>query len=328
MVMVYIGEDDPTRGDSHGFKGIGQRMAQKLNGRFHYLEDRHLNTLYPGLRKDRGLKRYLEEHGKPDIVFTRSSYAHRMMTRITPLMMIDLVNEHISSALLQDDTLVAHHLTPEIFDAEGKKFRENYPDIKSPILAVMMVHIWDTPEFAEKIVSKCAQHEEPLTVFICSSRRTESPHYTALKQEIEERARKKGLEGRLFIEGYNFAEEGRKENTFNPYIGLIQEAEHILVAGESVSMVSEPLAAGKRVMVHGANTEFTQLKRKGLVIDFSDCAADTRFETPRVEPVNVTEDVADRLVDRFNAVAKRTQSTQPTENPGWLRRTLNKMFGL
>lgn len=55
MVLVYIGDDDPTRGDSHGFKDIGQRMAQKLNGRFHYLEDKLSAPCIPVCASAKGL---------------------------------------------------------------------------------------------------------------------------------------------------------------------------------------------------------------------------------------------------------------------------------
>lgn len=82
MVMVYIGDDDPSRGDSHGFKGIGQRMAQKLGGRFHYIEDKHLSQLYPGYpRREDALEQYMKQHGKPDILLGRGAY-YGMMTSI------------------------------------------------------------------------------------------------------------------------------------------------------------------------------------------------------------------------------------------------------
>ena len=321
MVLVYIGDDDPTRGDSHGFKGIGLRMAQKLNGRFHYLEDKHLEEMYPDIRSaDDGLSRYMQQHGKPDILLSRAAYYGGMMTRITPLMMVKDINEGLSSDLLGDNSLVSHHLTPDIFDEHGAKFREHYKEIKTPIVAVMLVNLWDTEAFAEKMVAKCAQHDEGLTVFICSSRRTGSGSYDKLKKDIEDFAKTKGISDRLNVEGYNFEKESGKENSFNPYIGLIKEADHIMVAGESLSMVSEPLALGKRVMVHQPGHSYTKLKEKGLVIDFEDCAADKRFETPRVEAVNVTEDISSRLVEKFNRVAKKYAGPA-----GWLIRKMHNL---
>lgn len=305
MVMVYIGDDDPTRGDSHGFKGIGLRMAQKLGGRFHYIEDKHLSEMYPGMPDPRqALSMYMDKHGKPDILLSRAHYYGGMMTRITPLMMVKDINEGLSSDLLGDASLVSHHLTPEIFDEHGKKFRAHYKDIKSPIVAVMMVNIHDVENFAQHMIAKSAQHDE-LTVFICTSRRTYQDNYIKLKGRLEELAQEKGLGTRLKIEGYNFHEHLGKENTFNPYIGLIKEAEHIVVTGDSLSMVSEPLAAGKRVMVFEPGHTYGRLREKGLVIPFNECAADKRFETPQIEPVNVTEDIANRLVDKFNKVAKK-----------------------
>ena len=51
-------------------------------------------------------------------------------------------------------------------------------------------------------------------------------NYINLKSRLEELAQEKGLEGRLKIEGYNFHERLGKENVFNPYVGLIKEADH------------------------------------------------------------------------------------------------------
>lgn len=305
MVMVYIGDDDPTRGDSHGFKGIGLRMAQKLGGRFHYLEDKNLTQLYPGMPDPRdALDLYMKQHGKPDILLSRAAYYGGMMTRISPLMMVNTINEGLSSDLLGDISLVSHHLTPEIFDEHGKKFREHYKEITSPIVAVMLVNIQDVENFAQRMISKCAQHDE-LTVFICTSRRTYQDNYFSLKSRMEELAQEKGIGARLKIEGYNFHEHLGKENVFNPYVGLIKEADHIVVGGDSLSMVSEPLAVGKRVMVFEPSHSYGGLKEKGMVVHFNDCAADKRFETSTFKPVNVTEDIASKLVDQFNKVAKR-----------------------
>ncbi|MFN7113334.1 MAG: ELM1/GtrOC1 family putative glycosyltransferase [Alphaproteobacteria bacterium] len=320
MVMVYIGDDDPTRGDSHGFKGIGQRLAQKLHGKFHYIEDKHLAQMYPGTPHPiDGMKLYLRDHGKPDILLSRVAHHSWMMTSITPLMMVHEINESLSANLLGDDSLVSHHLTPEIFDEHGKKFREHYKDIKSPIVAVMLVNIHEIENFAQKMISKCAAHDE-MTVFICSSRRTGPDNYDKLKKRLEELAQEKGISERLKIDGYNFHEHVHNENAFNPYIGLIKEAEHIVVAGESLSMVSEPLAVGKRVMIFEPGHAYSSLRKKGLVTDFKSSADDTRFETPRIKPVNVTEDITNQLVEKFNKVAKKHGGSF-----GWVMRAASKV---
>jgi len=304
MVMVYIGDDDPSRGDSHGFKGIGLRMAQKLHGEFHYLEDKQLVDLYPDISKPRdAFMRYLKDHGNPDIMLSRYGYSGGMMTSIPPLLLVSDINEGLSDNLLGESSLVSHHLTPELLAEQGKQFRSNYAEIKTPLIAVMMVNINDIETFAQKMVSKCAAYDEA-TVFICTSRRTHEQNYTKLKTRLEELAEQKGLGGRLKISGYNFHEHvGQK--SFNPYVGLIQEADHVVVAGESMSMVSEPLAAGKPVFLYEPGHGYTSLKKKGLAIDFNATAADTRFDARRIPAVNITEDIADRLIDKFNKAARR-----------------------
>ena len=305
MVMVYIGDDDPSRGDSHGFKGIGMRMAQKLHGEFHYLEDKHLGELYPDIGSPRdAFLRYLKDHGNPDIMLSRYGYHSGMMTSIPPRLLVSDINEGLSDNLLGESSLVSHHLTPELLEEQGKQFRAKYSDIKTPLIAVMMVNVQDIESFAQKMVSKAAAYGEGATVFICTSRRTHQDNYTKLKTRLEVLAAEKGLAGRLNISGYNFHEHvGQK--SFNPYVGLINEADHVVVAGESMSMVSEPLASGKPVYLYEPGHGYSSLKKKGLAIDFNTTAADTRFDDHRIKAINITEDIADRLIDKFNNASKK-----------------------
>ena len=305
MVMVYIGDDDPSRGDSHGFKGIGMRMAQKLHGEFHYLENRHLVDLYPDISRPRdAFLKYLKDHGKPDIMLSRYGYYGDMMTSISPRLIVSDINERLSDSLLGENSLVSHHLTPELLEEQGKQFRDNYKEIKTPLVAVMMVNLHDIESFAQKMVSKGAAYEEGVTVFICTSPRTHQNNYANLKTRLEDPAAEKGLSGKLHISGYNFHEHvGQK--TFNPYVGLIQEADHVVVAGESMSMVSEPLASGKPVYLYEPGHGYSSLKKKGLAIDFNTTAADTRFNEHRIKAVNITEDITDRLIDKFNKSSRK-----------------------
>lgn len=81
-----------------------------------------------------------------------------------------------------------------------------------------------------------------------------------------------------------------------------------------------------RQLRQAQNTSGSAGIEKGLVTDFKNCAADTRFETPRIEPVNVTEDIANRLVEKFNKVAKKYAALV-----GWVMRAASKVknaFGL
>lgn len=162
-----------------------------------------------------------------------------------------------------------------------------------------------------------------MTVFICTSRRTEDSNYQNLKWRLEEIARKRGLEGRLKIKTYDFRENLGKADNFNPYIGLINEADHIVVGGESLSMLSEPLAVGKPAIIYEPGMSHGKLYKKGLVIDFKACSADTRFDAdaPRIKPVNITEDITDRLIGKFQEAVKKHKPG----SAGWVRRTAAKV---
>lgn len=316
--MVYIGNDDPTRGDSHGFAGIGARMAQKLNGSYSYLEDKHLKALYPKISPHIALRHYFKDHGKPDIMLSRYYIHHGTMTSHVPLLTVSDINEYLSSELLGERSLVSHHLTPELLEEEGKKFRAHYPDIAHPLIAVTMVNIRNIDAFAQKLVSKCAAYDA-CTVFLCSSRRTEHDNYAQLKSTLEKLAAEKGLTEKINVTGYNH--HVQEPDAFNPYIGLLDTADHVIVAGESLSMQSEPLAAGKPVIVFESCYTHTRLKKEGLMIDFNACANDTRFEERRIAPVNITENIADRLIEKFNRAAKERAHTPI----GWTKATVAKI---
>ncbi len=303
MVLVYIGSDDPTRGDSHGFTGIGQRLAQKLGGEFHYLEGAHLDKLYPGeTSKKVALERYFADHKAPDIVLSRAwdEYAH---WKKKPLMCITSINEFLASRYLGESiNLVCHHLTPELLESEGKKFREHYPALPSPLIAVMMVRIKNAQDFAEKLVSKCAAYPEA-AIFLCGSRRTPEINYNHLTEALTGVIKEQGLGQRIKLAGYDFNSlRAAGSDSFNPYVGLLQEADHVIVCGESLSLISEPLAAGKPVMVY-ETFEYRDLKKKGLTLHFNDCAARAPFETRKIEPVNITEKMAGTLARVFRRKA-------------------------
>lgn len=297
MVLVYIGDDDPLRGDSHGFKGIGQRLAQKLKGTFHYLEDSHLAGLYPDeLSTAAALKRYFADHKAPDVVLSRGWDKYAMKGQ-NPLLCIMDINEGLSEDYLGEYSLVSHHLTPELLENEGSKFREHYPALPHPLIAVMMVNVYGAWNFSKKLVEKCAAYPEA-TIFLCSSRRTRPENYAALAGILTDMIKEQGMEKRIRLEGYNFNGGRTQQALFNPYMGLLQEADHVIVCGESRSLVSEPLAAGKPVMLYETRP-YGSLQKKGLAFEFNACAARAPFETGKIKPVNVTEDIADALARKF-----------------------------
>lgn len=297
VVLVYIGGDDPSRGDSHGFKGIGQRLAQKLAGTFHYLEDSHLAELYPEEQStEAALKRYFADHKAPDIVLSRQWDKYAMKGQ-NPLLCITSVNEGLSEDYLGEYNLVSHHLTPELLESEGRKFREHYPALPHPLIAVMMVNVGNTWSFSKKLVEKCAAYPKA-TIFLCSSRRTRPENYAALAGILTDMIKERGMEQHIRFEGYDFNDGRTQQTLFNPYVGLLQEADHVIVCGWSQSLVSEPLAAGKPVMLYEARPHGS-LQKKGLAFEFNACAARAPFETGKIKPVNVTEDIAGVLARKF-----------------------------
>lgn len=128
-------------------------------------------------------------------------------------------------------------------------------------------------------------------------------NYNALAAALEKQIKEKGLEERLTVTGYNFRALVNDHGHFNPYVGLLQEADHVIVCGDSRSLISEPLAAGKPVMLYEAGKDHIGMKQKGLALEFNTCAAHRAFETGKIKPVNLTEDIADKMAQEFRKKA-------------------------
>jgi len=302
-VMVYIGDDEPTRGDSHGFTGIGRALAEKLGASFHVLEDKALLSLYPQSRTAAdGLTRYIDEHGAPDVLFTRAD------NRDTPVLLtlrdtlkISAINEKFSQQMTGSTALVGHHLTPALLAAQGKAFRTEHPAEKNETLvAVLMAQDGDLDFFADKLVAKSAAHGKA-RIFVCACWRTPEEDFDVLMQRLEKTIAARGFGDRLRLTGYH---PDKDAGTFNPYIGLLDTAYHVLLAGPSRSMLSESLAAGKPVMTYSAGLPYPELVERGLALHFNDCAMDKRFETARITPVDITGEIADKIAQKTGPALK------------------------
>ncbi|MBI1215851.1 MAG: hypothetical protein GC185_08545 [Alphaproteobacteria bacterium] len=297
-VMVYIGDDDPTRGDSHGFKGIGRALARKLGASFHYLEDKTLLSLYPQFQTAAGgLARYIDEHGKPDVLFSRaSSRDNPVLSTLRDTLKISAINESFALQMMGSAALVAHHLTPDLLEEEGRAFRAAHPVQKDETLvAVLLAQASQLNAFADKLVSKCAAQGKT-AIFVCACWRTREEEFDKLTARLEQMIAARGLGAQLRVKTYHPARDG---DAHNPYAGLLDAADHVVLAGASHSMMSEALAAGKAVITYSAGPADPGLKEKGLTLNFNDCAADKRFEAGRVAPIDVTAEIAERIAQKI-----------------------------
>lgn len=297
MVLVYTGTDDPSRGDAHGAEGVGQKIAEKIGGAFHFIGDKDLDRLYPEEKtKTAALAHYFRDHGYPDVLMSKFWRIHDpALGKHKPLIVFEDNNEYLSHKYLNDRSLVNHHVTAENLKEEGGKFAAAYPSLPSPLIGVLMAQLSDIKGFAEKLVSKAAAYPQS-AIFVTSIWRTRPENYKELMEEI---ARQAGAKDRITIIGHPFS----KEPGYNPYLGLLDRADQIVVTGHSLSMMTEPLTAGKAPLLFEPGQDHSALEQRGLVRDFNKSAAKTPFDNAAITPFNPTEIIARKMTEEFNKKA-------------------------
>ncbi len=325
-LLVNIGSDDPTRGDAAGWRGLARAMAKKVGGRVVYADDKLLRATFPDAPEDAGydtlLARFLKPYNPPEYVFGhRCGVSLEMIGQAQEdAFKVFGINEGISSKLLHENVLVAHHLTPEVMAEEGALFDAQHPHIKTPIISVMLVDPNDNEmeldRFAKKI-TRVMEHYPEATIYLCASRRTDEQNYDKLFAAIESRIKKEGLDDHMDLMGYKFSRDG----AYNPYKGLIARSKHIVVWGDSQSMVSEALYSGKTVYLHrGINAN--RFKQKEYAINFNALSNDEAPVYQEFEPVNLTDKIADVLLsqskDEYARDKEKLKLDLKIENDDWL----------
>ncbi|MBI2233909.1 MAG: mitochondrial fission ELM1 family protein [Micavibrio aeruginosavorus] len=300
LVLVSTLGDDSSRGDSHGYIGLGKAVAQKLGGEYHYVDEEVLATLYPEIKGD-PLAAHLQKIGTPDIIFSRhrcdwTSQADPDKIHKLPFI-IDEINENLGPWLGSRREMVAHHLTPEIYRAEGVKFTDAYPGLPRPLIAVMMAD--DTSfGFSQTLAARIKNFPQS-TVFVCSSRRTSSGGYNTMLSSLDSAFNRIGIQDRVMLLGHDL-NSGRKNRAYNPYIGLLGQSDHIIVCGSSLSIVSESVSTGKAVHVFSsvAKDEYKRSMQQGLVVAFND-AARSPLESRAISAINTTEQTAEKIARQY-----------------------------
>ncbi len=294
VVLVSTLGDDPMRGDSHGYIGIGKLVAEKLGGEYHYIDDDMLSTLYPGQKnQDLALAAYLGKIGAPDIVFARFSKDWQKICGQPPFT-IDNINETLIPIHASEKEIVAHHITPELFKSEGHKFAAAYPDIPRPLVAVMMANA--TSHGLSSLLIPAIKDFRESSIFVCSGRRTNEYAYGAMISSLSTSIDKAGLNDRVKILEYPYHARGK--DTYNPYIGLLDQSDHVIVCGDSQSIVSEAIASGKSVHLFGGDDNYKRMEKKGLVKQFKKYAGNP-LESHAITPVNPTEKAAESIVKSY-----------------------------
>ena len=319
-IYYILGDDEPTRGDSHGYAGIGRAMARKLGGTFFQIDDETLTRLYPDQNSSYDRENsFLRDYGTADIVICRGVYGTGRFTDRDTIM-IEGRNENLGTQL-DKDMLVAHHITPEILHTEGLHFREHYQDqIEGTLIAFLLVeNSASTKLLSESLVRHALQNDQA-TIFLTTCWRTTESDYETVMQGCRDAIKAAGAESRVGLVSYHLNEEKNSDNTYNPYAGLLDQSDHIIMWGRSHSMFSEAVSTGKTVHVgciQSDNGGYRQLEGKGIVRAYNfDMPA---LETVKGSPVNKTDEIAEKLIKEQAAYSLRKKGMLPFELDDYAR---------
>lgn len=304
VILVNTSDVDTTRGDVAGWRGLARIIAKKTGARILYADEDTLRRRYINHATNEDYQELLaemllEEKAVPEIVCGRQCF--RALDKIgqgrNDVFEICDINEKISSNLLDENLLVSHHLTPEAMAIEGARFDRKHPYIKGPVMAVMLVDPTydESVSFARKIVPLMAHYPES-TIYLCGCRRTKPNDQKNLEDLINDQIKARGMTGRITLESYVFS---REDDHYNPYKGLIAKAKHFVIWGDSQSLLSEALYSGKTVYTYAQRWHIDGLARKGYAYRFNELAENEPPLSNEFEPVNLTNQIAEKLLERM-----------------------------
>ncbi len=340
LIMAYIGNDEPERGDSKGSIGLAQNIAEQMGGDYIYVDDSLLKKLFPHIDEKKRMTSFLEKKGTPDIAL--GTRAHRFEGQ-RGVYAVTGYNETLCEDLCSNETmLVAHNLTRNLLAFERAKFKSHYPQIDGPLIAVMMGGGQESfHNLALHLIELAAAHPK-ITLFICPSRRTENdkeellpkiekylntiesiqsgtksvPHYMKnLIASISSSPAPQNLREKMAILHVDYQEALQG---YNPYLGLLASADHIIVTGRSRSLVSEALYAGKAVYLAAENhaeIRYYDLFRKGHIKDLLTTDCTKPLPACSVPLYNITAAVAERIISQYQIYRRQGQGPAPGAAP-------------
>jgi hypothetical protein len=311
LVMAYIGQDHKNRGDSKAAIGLARLVAEMVNGWYVYLDSAIVHKDFPwSSSMTDPLKEYFKHNDNPDIVIGRFSNDVAFCARQKPMLVESSIGEALSFKRLNNRELVAHDLRRDVLARESNLFRQHYPDVKRPLIAVMMGgHVFSCDVLARKLIQIGTAYPEA-TFFLCPSLRT-GRDKDELKQKLKEEILNAGAAAAgIKILGIDY-EDAISEARYNPYMGLLATADHIVVAGESYSLVSEALFSGKNAYLFRPQHAFAELTRQGYVQDILTLESGKPFPTVPMEPPDLTRLIAQSIAAEFREKIRHSARPLP-----------------
>ena len=184
-----------------------------------------------------------------------------------------------------------HHVTPEKLSKAAETFRERFADLPRPWIGVLLGGsnrtMALTPEKARHIGEQLARaaRESGGSLLVTPSRRTGEANTRALASALAD------VPHRLW----------NREGP-NPYFGILGLADHLVVTGDSASMVSEAASTGKPLYIIDFGRYSKRLERfhDGLRGEGVTRPFDGTLEEWSYEPINDTEQIAAAIIARLD----------------------------
>lgn len=336
-VLVDIANDNPHRGDVRAVRGIAKAIAQKQGWEIHFLDSqtpypkpltsKFLDSLNIGIkrrpdvedmRNDKfgslwpreidhveRIKSHIKQHGSPEIVLTTPSASifenikfasSSPDTTFRSLYQCEVIARDWAEKLSKNvgtgksgDALVAHDLEISDFEDASLEFKRKYPNLSENGALIGIIYCDNThPTEVERKLIRLLENYDSVTLAICGAPRTEN------FEQIEQFFTEKLPEHVSFI---SFPFDPSAE--YNPYLGLIMTADHLVRRGISQSIDSEIFALGKSVHVLAGDDWENPLKSSGYYRNLSEYADDDILRTYLQEPINVTASLADELITQY-----------------------------
>ena len=307
VVMAFIGDDDPRRGDSRGAVGVAKAAASMLQAEYVYLDAAMLKREFPftfyfnsksSIGYEQAVRRYLKRKGVPDIVIGTNANDIRLPGVQPPLLIESRYNEEYSKvrSSLGAYGLSCHDLDRDALNVAAAEFREHYPNIKTPLIGVHVTLDAALGTVSDQL-AKMVSHYPAATVFICEGRNVGmSGDYKSLLPDcIRQRC---GSAVDVIEVSYEQSQAG-----YNPYPGLIGAADQHVVLGTSQSVLSEVLVAGKMVVTDYGHSPY--IAKSGLTRMFKDMGYGALPDIS-VDVPDVTRAVARDIVSEYKRLLMRS----------------------
>lgn len=305
LIAVNMVGQDSDRGDMHGFMGIAEDIARKIDGEVLVLRDKELdstmetlgiNPAHNQLSNDDKVRLIFRKAGNPDFYFARQTAPEILadMSASGCGVLVTEINEKlpefcgVESEIAGEHTALPHHIDKAKMEWEGHLFAQEYEDLPRPFIALHLADGFDPYTIKEQL-ARHAKDMPEATFFVTSCHRTKDIDFKRMIWELQEMMPDRNLPVIGFDKKYHDTHHAGER--LNPYIGLTATADHVVVCGYSASMISERIATGRSVIT---DAKLDGVERNETITSLYDETLTSRPVTVQ----NITAACADSLIGK------------------------------